>query len=488
MKNGIYLSLFSLFLIFFLKGCQKEEVKVGTKVKTNTSINSETSSVIYSSLDQHTRSTNYPPADFFYSDDVDEYLDKIVTYLKDVNDSTEFITSILENYGYPMWQYVQPLVDEDKNVYVIPIRNEQEVTAIWFFEMNSIYTRHRLFPRPEEEDPLFPLGWMFDYFNIKLSCYTPQQEGEVMQFVVPQTRGMVIEYCYDVYTGYVDSQGVERLEYRYTHCWREYIHVYILPPGVGNGGNGSSGGEPLPNEWGGGSVGVLPVSPTGDLTDLFRKTSNLSEPVLVKLKGAIDEMKDYCYAEAIYKYLVARGIKFSDVKIEANLGGQAAFDFTADKLSFKGIEDIDFGGLFHEMFHLFQKYEDSYSGQEVIGMMEYERTLFEDIAYTVIYTDKETEQIPYEVYASRKSPWAWSGKDWKEQKEYETWLKEVTNEFESYPSSISTEDFKKWAKYFGEDNMRYEKDTNGNLYDYEIEYSQKALTKALELAKRNCGK
>lgn len=466
-KHAILSFPLFLLLIFFLKGCQQEEIAINSSIGRP--------------VRQETRAMTYPPSGgFFESDGVDENLNNIIVYLKEINDSTAFTNSFIENYGYPLWENNYQFPHEDKIVYVVPVINEKEIETIWFFEMSPTDTRYYVFPRPEDNNSLSSLGWMFDYFNVALSLYIPENEGEIIQFTAPETRAYImVEYCNDIYTGYIDSNGVELLEYSYTHCWTEYFYIWDgFGGGGGDGGDGGDGGGGLVG--GGGSGGTLPVSPNGNLTALFLSTSELGNDAKDKLKDAVDDIRDNCYSEAIYNYLVNSGIKFSNVEIDPTLWGQGGLDRNSGRLRFQRIDDINFTTFYHEMFHLFQRSEGVYTGESVVGMMEYERTLFEDIAFTIQHmVDGE---IPLSAHYIRKSQWVYGDKKKDEQDKYMSWLEGITQKGKSYPSSISSDDFKKWAIFFGEGNRRY------GQYNYTIEYDPKVLVKAIALINNHCGK
>lgn len=450
-----------LFILIFIIGCQQQEDKLYP-------IDEDTSDGSY----LLTRSMG----NFFETNGTDEYLQRIITYLQLYSESHSFTSSFIEHYGTPLWHKTYSFPLDDYAVYVVPVLKNAEIGAIWVFEMDAFQTRHYVLPRPEEGNPNYSLSWMFDYFNVKLSLRNTNDKGQIVDFIQPpQSRvGIWIQYCNEIWAGYRDSNGVLHLEYQTTHCWSEYITTH---PTTDNSGIGPK--LPLfdPN----GANGKLPVGKKP--SKIFNSVRSLSEGDKVKLEKAVDDMLENCYAEAIYNYLINNNVGFNDVLINPKISGESMFGFDSHNLTFRDSECIDAGAVYHEMFHLFQNVVNpDASTNEVRGLMEYERTLFEDIAFMVKYADKKGKVEP-ENYDKRKSPWLHSMlTPSEEQDKYEKWMGGITKNFSTYPESISNEDFSRWKTFF----QTYTTNSSYKQYDYNVSYSSVTINKAFDLAKNNC--
>lgn len=73
---------------------------------------------------------------FFNAEGADQYLQGIVSSLKQKNDSAEFVTVFVETYGYPLWKDAVAFPKGDYFTYAVPVRSRNstsEIEAIWFF-------------------------------------------------------------------------------------------------------------------------------------------------------------------------------------------------------------------------------------------------------------------------------------------------------------------------------------------------------------------
>lgn len=147
-----------------------------------------------------------------------------------------------------------------------------------------------------------------------------------------------------------------------------------------------------------------------------------------------------------------KGVKLGDIKMDPDLGGQAAVNLSGD-LIFQYSDQINIDNLGHEWGHLFQKsFHDnpnnyvSISGDNQ-GMVEFERHFAEDVNILIECNgnlkDKEALYHKWAAFDSQnpKNP---INKD-----PYIMWLLKITNNGKNYPSEINSQDFQIYGKRFG---------------------------------------
>lgn len=203
---------------------------------------------------------------FFAYDGGVRLLEEVIGFLKEKNDSTEFISGFMDTYGYPVWHdavYVHHETDSVLGIFV-PVHNKQfrEIESIWTFRLTPGKIRYYVVERKnvnEEE-----AKWTFDLFTQEVLGVQPES-GNIFKPVDKElvTRStLFITHCNDIYTGSA-SGG---LTYKYTHCWTEILNIPSFGGGgpIGNGdgdidsymymmpydGNGGGGGgySPTPEE------------------------------------------------------------------------------------------------------------------------------------------------------------------------------------------------------------------------------------------------
>lgn len=203
---------------------------------------------------------------FFAYDGGVRLLEEVIGFLKEKNDSTEFISGFMDTYGYPVWHdavYVHHETDSVLGIFV-PVHNKQfrEIESIWTFRLTPGKIRYYVVERKnvnEEE-----AKWTFDLFTQEVLGVQPES-GNIFKPVDKElvTRStLFITHCNDIYTGSA-SGG---LTYKYTHCWTEILNIPSFGGGgpIGNGdgdidsymymmpydGNGGGGGgySPTPED------------------------------------------------------------------------------------------------------------------------------------------------------------------------------------------------------------------------------------------------
>lgn len=258
---------------------------------------------------------------------------------------------------------------------------------------------------------------------------------------------------------------------------------YRGEPSKPGGGGASIGGVSTGGENSNDSETSSPKTPNTD--KIVEDTSGLTPEQLGKLEDALSELNDkFCFAGKIIDYLAEKNYKYTSVKIDSTMFGSAGAGIlwkdgkvVGVNLKFQAEKHIDFQAVGHKLIHLLQVEQGVYSGQEVRGMMEYERVLIDDILY---YAHVTTERLFFGVNGG-----SWGcisdekRAEWKNLSDkYNSWLKEITSK--GLPESISADDFKKWADLFAISKNGYPADGG---YNYNINYTPNALQKVLNLSK-----
>ncbi len=224
---------------------------------------------------------------FFNSSGVlDKNVQHFISQLSLKNDSAEFVTTFVENYGFPLWKEAFSFPIEGRWVYAIPVKYNKQIESIWFFDRDDQGVKYFIFSRKNATGILDDCFWMFDYFEVKLSLYKPKREGERMFFVErPQvdTRTMlVIEYCNDIYVG---TEG--NLEFQYRYCWHDYVRLPWTMPTPNDLGDGI-----LPDRDGGGGASGGGSGVSNDQTPSSSSIENQIKEKLEKNCGFAAVLKD----------------------------------------------------------------------------------------------------------------------------------------------------------------------------------------------------
>lgn len=130
--------------------------------------------------------------------------------------------------------------------------------------------------------------------------------------------------------------------------------------------------------------------------------------------------------------------------------------------------------IIHELIHLYQ-YELYRMGERtkaqrelLMGYREFEVALIQDIIYMVETKDNIYlwDHYLYPIKAIPKGNYS---------KEYDSWLKELTQNGTRYPSEIDVEKFKEFARKFGETTANYSI-KKGYRYDKNVPYDTRVIT------------
>lgn len=190
----------------------------------------------YSCLQDDGFSVNREEERFFKADGADEWLRSIVWQLKQKNDSTEFVTDFVEQYGYPLWRDAYEFPENGNVVFAVPVKStvtDAAIEAIWFFSVTPDGTLYRIYTRAmveklseEIEMDGIEETWMFDYFTRTVLHREPESGLFFKEdSVAAATRGYIYveeTHCVEAYAGY---DGAE--EYQGRHCWTTTTAHYI---------------------------------------------------------------------------------------------------------------------------------------------------------------------------------------------------------------------------------------------------------------------
>lgn len=91
----------------------------------------------------------------------------ILTYLKKKDNLEEKITSFVEKYGYPLWDYAVSASTENGEKNYVPIYKEGQkvISCIWVFETEKDTVKEYVrIMYPKDYRPKYT--WMFDYYTV----------------------------------------------------------------------------------------------------------------------------------------------------------------------------------------------------------------------------------------------------------------------------------------------------------------------------------
>lgn len=411
-----------------------------------------------------------------YLIDKAELLEKCVQIVDDENSQTR---SSVSNISGNSWEkgdianitlqiYSEAIVDADSQGYNYRIVSLKRIETL-------MYDRFR---NPEKPD--------FIAYSQRYNHYQNESRGGISKAEIQFFRvihGLAIQQEIDDFLRYLINREYRNfyLSIQYSYQMRHGM-FYRGEPSKPGGGGTSTGGTST----GGSSNNGETSSPKTPNTDkIVEDTSGLTPEQLGKLEDALSELNNkFCFAGKVIDYLAEKNYKYTSVKIDPTMFGSAGAGIlwkdgkvVGVNLKFQTKEDIDFQSVGHELIHLLQVEQGVYSGQEVRGMMEYERVLIDDILY---YAHVTTERLFFGVNGGSWGCISDEKKDeWKSlSKEYNSWLKETISK--GLPESISADDFKKWADLFAISKNGYPADGG---YHYNIDYTPKALQKVLNLSK-----
>lgn len=177
----------------------------------------------------------------------------VISYLKDKNDSEQFINSFVEKFGYPKWNHLIDVYEPNRTLLFVPVHHDQieEIETIWVFIISEGNIHY--FP-VSKANVIENDKWTFDYFTQKTLKKYPKSK---LRFDLQvsnniQTREWTeVTKCKPTFAG-VEYNGNLIEIFTVWHCWQDIIFIdkqkecdFIEPdyPGAGGGPwNGESGG------------------------------------------------------------------------------------------------------------------------------------------------------------------------------------------------------------------------------------------------------
>lgn len=455
-RKHLIITLLLCSVIIFWTGCQKDDIYDNA---TKADVDADT---------------------FFHYGERDMLVADIIDFLREKNDSSEFITVFSQQYGNPEWQKAVISENEEYILLFVPItkRALKNVETIWLFKISDNYIEY--YPVSKSNVVQNDL-WTFDYFTQEV-YNRPFVNG--VRYVLgekrPSSKGWV--------TVTVGVEGFIGVEYNGNfsefstgwHYWSFVVFTQFNPDeNIGGGGYDYGSGEGYFNGGGGGGGNPPPAGSelNSNLKKLFKGENNLSNEDTDKLNEAYEDMRENCFYETIDNYLMQNGVQLNNINMNPNYGGQAGINNHGD-LTFWNSANINSENLSHEWIHLFQKeYHNMTLFGDNVGMMEFEVALIQDILIFI------------EVGGKWKIPYAWAcfsmGKD-EYQEAYIAWLKAMTNNGTSYPSTIDINNFLFFSNVFGDVSIPYNKN-RGYIYG-NATYGTSAIQELFNLANQNCNK
>jgi len=256
------------------------------------------------------------------------------------------------------------------------------------------------------------------------------------------------------------------------------------PPEEDDDDNNNTGGNTGGGSTGGGSSTTPStdnLSPSGVVNHLFRNSIGDDISLLV---GVIDSLMSECAYRAVLNYLLT-GNSF-EVIYDPNLGdgtlyGGASASATSTKLKFRDSTSIKTKAISEELYHMYQyRYLNINSLVPMRHLVEFEAHLFRDIA---AYVKHGGDDVAAEQDDHRWACLNLTSSD-DEREEYFAFLDSLTSDGTGYNgTTISEEDFRRWANVFGRISIMYNA-VNGGL-DYNQAYTM-TINNMLYLVNQNC--
>lgn len=290
------------------------------------------------------------PTSFF--DYSDARLDTIIMALQKVETEAPFVAAFTEEYGVPLWDMSYCITEKEGTCFLVPLwkqGEEKRIETLWYFRRAGDFLKY--FPirrttsdiqKDEQQEFMFGLlsYLVFGKYNA--------DEQYFVNAETPRTRmTVIITECWDVYTG-----PEYKLEYQYTNCVDRYVWLEDARPPFG-GGSGDSGKYGMGDLYlpGGGPQGNDPSK----AKNLF-ENKELSESDWEEINKLLEEIAKDCMGENLYN------------AVKDSLGNEKiTFKFTDEKTSWYSDKEktlylsetnIKSGTLLHELFHVFQIYQE----------------------------------------------------------------------------------------------------------------------------------
>lgn len=339
-------------------------------------------SCFYSCLQDESFS-GYQDCRFFDTDGADEWMCTIAAQLKQKNDSTDFVTGFVREFGYPLWRNAYMFHEGGNVVFAVPIKSivsDAEIKAIWFFSVASDKTEYRIYTREMVDRLLLEVGgdeieetWMFDYFTHSALHKRPVSNLIFKEDTVSAlTRSMYwvdTIHCVHAYAGVEGAEGDQGV-----HCWTT-TSAYFVNTIYDNGGGGGNGGlDGGFGGGGGGGGGTSPVNPAQiapKASSIFRN-SKMTEQNWKVLENMLDKIMVDCLGGELYNGLKSF-LKGKTLTIQFKEGSDGGFGMQGESVGISLGMQMESNQLLHEMFHAYQAYQntiDQYNGSTLNSEIE----------------------------------------------------------------------------------------------------------------------
>ena len=334
----------------------------------------------YACMQDESVTKNSKAERFFDITGADERLRFITEQLKLKNDSTDFVASFVNRYGYPLWKDAYIFPEGDKLVFAIPVKSlipKAEIEAIWYFSAGSNRTDYRIYTREMADRIAMQTGedgiedtWMFDYFTRNALHKSPASGLDFLpsETVTSRVSTIYIEntYCSHViaYTG----NGENFVDHGY-NCWTSPGGYYAFDD-EGNGsiasgeGGGGGGGDSSCSD-----ATAASVAPKA--YGIFRNSKMTAENWKV-IEKLINKLMEDCMGEELYNGLKGF-LKGKRLTIQFKEGANGSFGFQGTSTGIALGMQIESNQLLHEMFHAYRAYQENpltYNSSTLNGEIE----------------------------------------------------------------------------------------------------------------------
>lgn len=315
---------------------------------------------------------------FFNTSGADTRLYSIAAQLKLKNDTADFVSSFITDYGYPLWGKAFLFPEKENTVYAVPIRStnpNSEIETIWFFIVKHDRTDYAIYNRNRVNKIIAQIGgdgieetWMFDYFTRNVLLKEPASGLAFLPLDSVATRSYSLPVENELCCTHVVSwtgNGENYYDHGYT-CWSTSSVSYFFSESGDIGGGGGGGG-------GGGSGGSNSIgsSAAPNASGIFRNSS-MTLLNWRKVEKMLNKILEDCMGEALYNGL-KEALKGKTLVIQFNDSEDGSFGLQGGIMGISLGKQVESNQLFHEMMHAYRAYQEtkaSYNSSLLNGEIE----------------------------------------------------------------------------------------------------------------------
>lgn len=234
-RKHFIITLLVCSVIIFWTGCQKDYIYDNA---TKADVDAET---------------------FFFHGKRDMLVANVINYLREKNDSSEFITAFSQQYGNPEWQKAVISENEEYILLFVPItkRALKNVETIWLFKISDNYIEY--YPVSKNKVVQNDM-WTFDYFTQEVYDLTSVNGVRYVSGdkVLSKRGWIIITFCVQSFAGF-EYEGNAYWTSTGWHYWTTTVFVDDFDPYGQHGGDSGIGGGSFYG--GGGGGGNPPTQP-----------------------------------------------------------------------------------------------------------------------------------------------------------------------------------------------------------------------------------